>query len=92
MLGSRTPCSRLSLGGEALNAEDTVVENARQAQALREALGGLDRTLRGLEMDRPVELVCIDLRQALHALGSVTGLNVDEAVLDRIFADFCIGK
>ncbi len=84
--------ARAALGDGSLNAEDTLVENARQAQALRDAVEGLDRTIHGLTERRPVELVCIDLREALDALGSVTGLNVSEAVLDRIFADFCIGK
>jgi tRNA modification GTPase len=84
--------ARAALGGAALHAEDTLVENARQAQALREALDSLDRTLQGLACNRPVELVCIDLREALDALSGITGVNVTEAVLDRIFADFCIGK
>jgi tRNA modification GTPase len=84
--------ARVALGGEALNAEDTLIENARQANALREAMAGLDRTMQGLRASVPIELVCIDLRAALEAVGSVTGLNVSEAVLDRIFSDFCIGK
>ncbi len=84
--------AKAALGGRELDAEDTLVENARQTQSLAEALDALDLTLTGLTTNRPVELVCIDLRRALEALGSVTGLNVSEAVLDRIFADFCIGK
>ncbi len=82
----------LALGGEALNAEDTLVENARQRQALEEALRLLGTAQEALRQLRPPELVCIDLRAALEALGAVTGQNVGEAVLDRIFRDFCIGK
>jgi tRNA modification GTPase len=33
-----------------------------------------------------------DVRAALHAIGEVTGENVDEAVLTEIFSRFCIGK
>ncbi len=82
----------LALGGMALNAEDTLVENTRQAEALREAVGALIRVESGLSTGRLPELVCIDLRSALDAIGGVTGIDVHETVLDRIFSDFCIGK
>lgn len=82
----------LALGGESLDAEATVVENARQRHALEDALAALVQAAEGLREARPAELVCIDLRAALEALGAVTGMNVSEAVLDRIFGEFCIGK
>jgi tRNA modification GTPase len=82
----------LALRDESLDAEATVVENARQQHALEEALASLARAAEGLREARPPELICIDLRAALEALGAVTGMNVSEAVLDRIFSEFCIGK
>jgi tRNA modification GTPase len=82
----------LALGGEALNGEETVVENARQAQALREAVEAVTTALDNLRSGRPLEIICLDLRHALEALAGITGLNAGEAVLDRIFSEFCIGK
>jgi tRNA modification GTPase len=84
--------ANIALGGQALHAEDTLVENARQAESLRAAVEALAIAHDGLVGSRPPELVCIDLRTALESLSSVTGMNVGEAVLDRIFSDFCIGK
>jgi tRNA modification GTPase len=92
LLGLEDALARVALGGETLNAEETLVETARQAQALREAAASLQKAIEGLQAGRGVELICIDLRAALDALSSVTGMNVGEAVLDRIFSDFCIGK
>ena len=38
------------------------------------------------------ELVMIDLREAIEALGEIIGESIGEEILDRIFAAFCIGK
>jgi len=68
--------------------------NARQTALLKDARASLDRIVRpdvdegGTQMD----LVATDLNEALDALSRITGDAVTEDVLDRIFADFCIGK
>jgi tRNA modification GTPase len=82
----------IALGGEQLDAENTLIERGRQRQALQDTVQALATAEQGLRQGRPSELVCIDLAAALEALGTVTGRNVSEAVLDRIFHDFCIGK
>ena len=38
------------------------------------------------------ECVAAELQQALRALGSLLGEDIDEAILDKIFSEFCIGK
>ncbi len=40
----------------------------------------------------PPELLLVDLHEALEALDGLTGATLDEDILDRIFATFCIGK
>ena len=40
----------------------------------------------------PLDFVSIDLRAALAALGEITGETATDDLLDRIFAEFCIGK
>jgi tRNA modification GTPase len=66
--------------------------NARQRACLGRARAALDAALAGVAADRPAEVVAIDLRAALDALGEVTGASCPEDLLDRIFARFCIGK
>lgn len=39
-----------------------------------------------------VDCAATDVRDALHALGGITGTDVDAEVIDRIFARFCVGK
>jgi tRNA modification GTPase len=40
----------------------------------------------------PVDLACVDLYAALDRLGRVTGRTAPDEIIQRIFADFCIGK
>ncbi|HEX7896672.1 MAG TPA: tRNA uridine-5-carboxymethylaminomethyl(34) synthesis GTPase MnmE, partial [Planctomycetota bacterium] len=63
--------------------------NARQEALLREAEAALAR---GVEGGAALEILALDLRAALASLGAITGRNVDEAMLDRVFSRFCLGK
>jgi len=38
------------------------------------------------------DLLALDIRRALHALGNITGEISTDDLLDSIFRDFCIGK
>ena len=39
-----------------------------------------------------LDVCAIDLKEALGALCEITGENATEAVIDRVFANFCVGK
>ncbi|MBV8151209.1 MAG: tRNA uridine-5-carboxymethylaminomethyl(34) synthesis GTPase MnmE [Candidatus Eremiobacteraeota bacterium] len=65
---------------------------ARQADCVLAALRALRQAGTTLEEGHPVDLVAGDLMDAAAALGELTGAGVSEAVLDRVFARFCIGK
>lgn len=80
------------LGG-GITADDTVlVTNLRHKQALEKAAFHLTDAIQGIGAMLPMDMVSIDLRSAWEALGEITGVNSTEDLLDRIFADFCIGK
>jgi tRNA modification GTPase len=82
----------LALGG-GLNPAGEMVTQARHHQHLRQCLTCLNRG-RNLLMasDAPWELVALELREAIRELGEITGQEVGEDILDRIFAEFCWGK
>jgi tRNA modification GTPase len=66
--------------------------NQRQAAALVKAQISLAQIQVTIEEDLPLDFWTIDLRDAIYALGEITGEEVTESVLERIFARFCIGK
>ena len=66
---------------------------ARRHIALAQAAAdGLSRAIEALEAGMPLDTAAIDLKEALEGLGEITGENAAEAVIDRVFADFCVGK
>jgi tRNA modification GTPase len=66
--------------------------NARHAHALAHAQACLSAAELNLQSDGPVELLASDLRGALDAFGQISGKIDNERMLDRLFAEFCIGK
>ncbi|MEO5619180.1 MAG: tRNA uridine-5-carboxymethylaminomethyl(34) synthesis GTPase MnmE, partial [Candidatus Eisenbacteria bacterium] len=68
------------------------VSNARHTEALGRARSALSRAARSACAGAPGEIVALELRESLGAIGEVTGQAVGEDLLDRIFARFCVGK
>lgn len=81
------------LHGKALDSrESTLLSKVRH----RDVLHSVACILRSLTDDSEKlvhgDLVAIDLREALHLLGQITGETATDDILDLIFSQFCIGK
>lgn len=71
--------------------ELVALSRSRHRDALNSAETALNRFMSGLEQNS-LELLAIDLRDALDSVGSVTGQTTNDELLDQIFSSFCIGK
>jgi len=82
-----------ALLAEVADETETVLTiNARQNATLQRAALSLDRALDSLRASAGLELVSIELRDALHDLAEVIGETDNEDILTRLFQNFCIGK
>ncbi|MGE9269121.1 MAG: tRNA uridine-5-carboxymethylaminomethyl(34) synthesis GTPase MnmE, partial [Verrucomicrobiales bacterium] len=70
----------------------SVAVNARHQACLQRASSSLREARRGLREGWESELVAVDLREAMEAIGDIAGVVDTEEVLGKIFSSFCIGK
>ncbi len=71
--------------------EGSIVTSLRQLELMHALAGALASSERALA-DMPLEAALVDLKTALRLAGEVLGVDVGDAVLDRIFSTFCLGK
>jgi tRNA modification GTPase len=69
-----------------------VMINSRHQDALKRARYGTVVAIKGLRADQNLELVAMELRIAVNAVGEIVGKTSTEDLLDSIFSHFCIGK
>ena len=80
-----------SAAERSLGGGDALITRERHRHALRDTADALARAESG-DLAGQEELVAEDIRLGLRALGRITGQVDVEDVLDKIFAQFCIGK
>jgi len=71
--------------------EDGIVASVRQIELLESLRSQLVAAETGLA-EAPLEAALVDLNGALASAGRILGVDVSDAVLDRIFSSFCLGK
>ena len=72
--------------------DHAIVSNSRHYDALIRAAESLDAVVNGLKTGISSDFVAMDIRQALHYLGEITGEISTDDLLGNIFSKFCIGK
>jgi tRNA modification GTPase len=78
-------------GGVGSEAWEVMI-NARHEEALKRARSGLVASLEALRGELSFDLVAVDLRAAVGAIGEIVGKTTTEDLLDAIFSQFCLGK
>jgi tRNA modification GTPase len=74
-----------------LTGDETLVTNIRHLEALQKTEAALKRVLKGIDTVTS-DFLAMDIKQALHYLGEITGAVTTDDLLENIFSKFCIGK
>ncbi|AWK50280.1 tRNA uridine-5-carboxymethylaminomethyl(34) synthesis GTPase MnmE [Clostridium beijerinckii] len=81
----------LFFNGE-INSESLIISNTRHKQALYRALENCDTALSRVNANEYLDLISIYITAAMKALGEITGDELEEDLLNKIFSEFCVGK
>jgi tRNA modification GTPase len=79
-------------GGKVGLSQAEVTINSRHEAALMRALEALEKSRDGFLKQRNLEVIAVDLKTALDAVGEITGHTSTADILDKVFSAFCIGK
>ena len=71
---------------------DYLITNTRQIQLLANTKTSLENAIATMSSQMPIELVSIDVMEALESLREITGKAVGIDIINQIFKNFCIGK
>ncbi len=75
-----------------INTAETLVTNIRHVEALKNTELSLYRVLQYIDNPVTSDFLSMDIKQALHYLGEITGTVTTDDLLENIFSKFCIGK
>ena len=74
------------------SSQKLVITNVRHKSALEKTNEALLNILSTISMGLPMDLMAVDIKDALDSLSEVTGEISSEDLLDHIFSNFCVGK
>ena len=72
--------------------EDLIITNLRHKLLIEGAVTSLCNALESIEKGMSEEFIALDIRGALDHLGAITGKVSTDDIINKIFADFCVGK
>ena len=72
--------------------DEVVITNMRHKEALQEAFDSMKQVKQSILDDMPEDFYSIDLLGAYSSLGRILGEEIDDDVVNEIFAKFCMGK
>lgn len=81
----------LFFGGK-LQSESIIISNTRHKEALYRAKENCELALMSVRKNEFLDLISIYVTSGLKALGEITGSEIEEDLVNKIFSEFCVGK
>ncbi len=83
---------KMVYGGEVKADNNSFVTNLRHKNSLQKALNSIREGTAAARQYLPFDLLEVDIKDCYDALGEITGDTVDDDIIQKIFANFCLGK
>ncbi len=81
-----------AFGGTTASEGEPVIDSVRQKELLERCAAALDQVGSGIESGAPLDMISLDVQEALQALGEITGEVTPADILNNMFSKFCVGK
>ena len=73
-------------------SEKLIITNIRHKTALEKTKEAVKNIFETIDTGMPMDLISVDLKEALDSLSEITGEISSEDILEHIFGNFCVGK
>ena len=70
----------------------TLITNIRHKNQISDSITSIEEAINAINLNLPIDIISISIKQALEDLGKITGDNVGEDIINEIFSKFCLGK
>lgn len=84
--------NKFSFSGNTLKSSSAILTNLRHKICLEKVNDSLKNAIKSINGNYSGEFISVDLRNALHYLGEITGEVTNDDILNLIFSKFCVGK
>ena len=74
------------------SSEKLIITNIRHKSALEKTKEAVENIFETIDSEMPMDLISVDLKEALDSLSEITGEISSEDILDHVFSNFCVGK
>ena len=74
------------------SSEKLIITNIRHKTALEKTKDAIKNIFETIDTGLPMDLISVDLKEALDSLSEITGEISSEDILDHVFGNFCVGK
>lgn len=75
-----------------ISKDDVFISSERQKDSLIKAQKSAENMILSIQNHMPADMLYVDLEDLISALGEVTGLTVQDEIIDKVFQNFCVGK
>ena len=69
-----------------------IITNVRHKNLIHKAIENISKAQNSIKEDMPIDITAICIKETLESLGEITGNNVSDDIINKIFSKFCLGK